>query len=132
MNSYMATKQYICNYVTKKKTWPDVTISNDALLASVFAHRRGHNPTSTKVRRVGNIQLSDYQYVTINKNKEFEMYADFNGLIKDKTITQLRSDVMDQARGEERLSRKDYYDKTKLLLNHFLEIGLFINFFRYI
>lgn len=114
-----AKRSFIKNHVVKHSRWPDISFNSEIPPAGLlYAKTHNLDPDSSLVtKRYGVIEVSDYAYVELGKVMEFEYLDNYLPHLKDKTISVLRSKVVNRYLSQEKTedSRIDWKE-TRLLL----------------
>lgn len=114
-----AKRSFIKNHVVKHSRWPDISFNSEIPPAGLlYAKTHNLDPDSSLVtKRYGVIGIPDYAYVELGKVMEFEYLDNYLPHLKDKTISVLRSKVVNRYLSQEKTedSRIDWKE-TRLLL----------------
>lgn len=113
-------RDYIKKHVQKHGKWPPTEpLPLMACQALRMAQLYGKDPDSQWIQqRFGKISLIQYEFVTLAKNYEFNELENIIPYLKDKTITILRSEVMQKYL--EHINPDKEWEKTRLLLAYML------------
>nr|QXV86439.1 RNA-dependent RNA polymerase [Chuviridae sp.] len=113
-----AKEHFVRSFLHKHSRWPIVHIEPEA--ASLMrACLKGNDPRSiSHQRKYGVIKIEDYDALTLGKNMEFDWIENFIPYIKDRTISLVRSKVMDKYLNETETHTE--WQETRVLLAYLL------------
>ncbi|DAZ90592.1 RNA-dependent RNA polymerase [Trichopria drosophilae mononega-like virus] len=96
-------ENFIRNYIVKHKSWPPVTIHEAAPEIFSHAQAQGKDPNAAElVRRFSKVDILDYIYIELEKVMELDKLENFIPYIKDKTVSLLKTRVV-----------QDLFEKTE-------------------
>ncbi|AUW34382.1 L [Blacklegged tick chuvirus 2] len=119
-----AKKSFIKNHVVKHSRWPDVTFSSEIAPAGlVYSKNHNLDPDSAIItQRYGVIPITDFAYVELGKVMEFEYLDNYLPHLKDKTISVLRSKVVNRYLQQEKTDEgRIDWKETRLLLVYLMQ-----------
>lgn len=94
--THYVKQNYIKNYIVKHHKWPLVELTPGCPNALIQACLRNLDPDSMTVKtHYGRIPIDAYGYVDLKPSMKFEKLENFIPYLKDKTISILRTQVMD-------------------------------------
>lgn len=113
-------RDYIKKHVQKHGKWPPTSpLPLTACLALRMAQLYGKDPDAHWIQqKFGKVSLIQYEFVTLEKNYEFNELENIIPYLKDKTITLLRSEIMQKYM--DNLKPDKEWEKTRLLLAYML------------
>nr|WPV62263.1 MAG: RNA-dependent RNA polymerase [Wufeng shrew chuvirus 6] len=89
-----AKKDFIHHYIVRHKKWPRVTFEERNLPLARACFGNLDPSLNSTMRRVGNIDILDFDYVTLEPNLTFDYVENFIPYIKDRAISMLKTDVI--------------------------------------
>nr|UEP18257.1 MAG: RNA-dependent RNA polymerase [Chuviridae sp.] len=126
-----AKEDFVRHYYRRHRKWPLCELAPETPLrvTKVILHNLDPFAIET-LRRYGGIPLECYDYITFKKLREFEWLENFIPYIKDRTISLVRSKVLEIHFDPEADKRVPWQD-TRLLLFYLLSPVSMVNHVKY-
>jgi len=117
-----AKQDFISIYIRKKNVWPPVTLLDQAPEVIRQAVQKNVDPKSAHHQaRYGVLRLAHWDHVVLNKIEEFDRLENFIPYVKDRTVSLLKSQVLQLYFGEEGEEKpKIDWRETRALLAYLL------------
>ncbi|UOW66031.1 RdRp [odonatan chu-related virus 137] len=127
-----AKRSLIKGHILKYGKWPIVLFHQNCHPALLNACMENCDPESIKIKsRYGDTQLSDYDRIDIGQNKELCKYDNFLPFLKDRTLSVLRSKVVNHYI-EKINESKPQWEETRVLLHYLMSTKEVVDHVKYI
>lgn len=131
-----AKKEFIKSYIHRHQKWPPIewACSVENVPGGIlYAQVTNSDPDSAKVReRKGEVLLTHYDYVELQPILEFDFINNIIPELKDKTVSVLRSKVIEWHLSQPPIGDAPRWQETRLLLVYLLAPDLIMNHETYI